>query len=194
MECTIPLQTFELGKVRLGQLTRGQKPLLPITYVDGDIHFNCVTLLLPGLAVKAYDTATGRLSLHLPPATAQKLQGLQDMLIGTVKSQHTGWFFSEKPRPAEELRAGFQSFVDHGVLHLYCPQPATGTGGPPLQPINVYSKGEWKKGRAPAASLVPGSLVRIALRVQGLSFHLQPVTGQWTGKYRIQHKIVAMIF
>jgi len=40
--------------------------------------------------------------------------------------------------------------------------------------------------------LQPGDLVRVALRIQGLSFHTHPTFGTWSGRFRLQHKIMAL--
>lgn len=146
-------------------------------------------VLLPPLPVKAYDASTGRLDLSLlktPAGTTQKLQALQEFLFQWVVKHHRGWAFTEKGFELGELREGFQPFVDAGNLHLYCPQ--TSSTSPDMA---LLERGIWRRG-APA-SLAPGSVVRLLVRLQGLSFHLVPSSGAWTGKFRLQHRIVAMM-
>lgn len=168
MDIAIPLATFEVTKVRIGPLNRGAKVLLPMTYQDGDVKFHHVLLAMPGLTVKSYDAGTGRLLLSLPAAAATKFQAFQDSVLASVAAQQQTWFPGEPHRSKEELRAGFQPILDHGALSLYC--PSEGVRG-----------------------LVTGAHVRIACKIQGVSFHKHPVTGVWTGKFRLQHRIQSIL-
>jgi hypothetical protein len=179
MDVAIPLATFETTKVRVGPLAKGVKILLPMTYQEGDVKFHHVTLVLPPLAVKSYDAATGRLALTLPSGAATKFQALQDSILSSVAAQQHTWFPGEPHRSKEELRSAFQPILEHGALSLYCPTQ-------PTNEIPIWVNNEWTK-RSPA--LTAGTQVRIVLRIQGVSFHKHPVTGVWTGKFRIQHRI-----
>lgn len=165
MDIAIPLTTFESSKVRVGPLSKGTKVMLPMTYQDGDMKFHHVTLVLPALTVKSYEAATGRLCMSLPAAAATKFQAFQDSVLASVTAQQQSWFPGEPHRSKEELRGGFQSILDHGALSLYCPSSESTRG------------------------LVTGAQARIVLRIQGVSFHKHPVTGVWTGKFRLQHRI-----
>jgi hypothetical protein len=189
MEWTVPLQTFDAGKLRLGGMGRGAKPMVPFSYQDGDLTFTHLALLLPPLPVKSYDAASGRLVLSLSgSATALgKLQALQDAALTAVRQHQRAWFAGAKPRDAEDLRGGFQPMVEHTSLHLYCPAGGSGSGSD----FALWSKGEWLRGAAATAALVPGATVRFAIRVQGISFHQHAVSGVWTGKCRLQHRVLA---
>jgi hypothetical protein len=188
MEWCIPTQTVQLDHVQLGGLVRGAKPIVPLAYKDPDFTFPALSLLLPALPVKSYDPATGRLILSVAESaqTQSKLQTLQDMLLSAVNSQHTVWFAGQARRP-QEIRAGFQPLITQGELHLYCPIYESMT-----QPIPVWAEGGWLSGR-PRPGLLAGRTVRIALRLHGISFHLIPGTSQWSGKFRLQHKIIAVL-
>lgn len=181
----MPLQTFDTGKLRLGTMTRGLKPLVPLTYQDGDLNFTQLTVLLPPLPVKSYDAATGRLVLSLSGSAMAlaKLQALQDATLAAVRGGQRTWFAGAKARDAEDLRQGFQPMVEHTSLHLYC----SSSGG---TEFTLWSKGEWLRGLAATAALVPGAVVRFAVRLQGISFHQHAVTGVWTGKCRLQHRVL----
>ena len=187
MEWTIPLQTFEVGKVQIGPLTSGPKRLAPFNYADGELRFPNLSILLPVATVKSYDATTGRLALNLPHSSAglARLRTFQDMLVQSVISQQRTWFPGEHPRTSEEIRAGFQSMLEGDTLHLYCPSVSTG-----IQDIHVHSKGGWTQG-VKASFLQPGYPVRLAIRIQGLSFHQS--TSGWTGKFRLQHRVLSVL-
>ena len=192
MEWCIPIQTFTLDNVQLGSTSpRGAKPLIPLAYRDPEFTFPALSLILPELPVKSYDPATGRLVLSLAESaqTQSKLQTLQDMLLSAVNSQHTTWYGGPTRKP-QEIRAGFQPMVVPGELHLYCPIYESMS-----QPIPVWSGGAWLTGKPRPGLLGSGAgaqRVRIAFRIHGLSFHLVPGTSAWSGKFRLQHKIIAV--
>lgn len=188
MEWTIPLQTFEVGKVQIGPLTNGPKRLVPFAYTDGELRFPNLSILLPVATVKSYDPTTGRLTLSLPHGSPGlvRLRTFQEMLIQSVISNQRSWFPGGRQRPADEVRAGFQSMLEGDILHLYCPSVSSG-----IQDIHVHSKEGWTQG-VKSSFLHPGSSVRLAIRIQGLSFH-QAATGGWTGKFRLQHRVLSVL-
>ncbi len=122
MEWTIPLQKLEVGKVNVGNVRYGEKPMAPLAYFDGPIHMPSMNILLPPLQVKEYDPNTGRLRLSLQDMTQtnSKLSALQDTLLNFVFSKQSTWFPGSR-RTADELRLLFQPFVENQCLHLYCP-------------------------------------------------------------------------
>ena len=191
MEWSIPLQSLDIAKLRIEQPIRSGKYLIPLRYSDGALHFSSLTVLLPPLPVKSYDSSTGRLvfSLGTNQAAYSKLQGLQDHLFQLVQQGQRTWFPSERPWTAEELRAGFQPFIEHNGLHLYCPSSV------PSAPndIHVFSKGAWSKGASGSTLFTVGTQFRLVLRLQGLSLHQNPVSGGWTGKFRVQHRILGVL-
>lgn len=185
MEWLIPLQSFDPKKVRLGYLTTAAKCIAPLSYVDGELRFLSLSLLLPLATVKSYDATTGRLVLT-GSAAFQRLKALQESLIQATVANQKKWFPAEKARTIEEIRAGFQSMIDGDTIHLYCPSVANG-----IQDIATYSKGAWGHGVS-GALLHPGLSVRIAIRIQGLSFHQYPQDG-WSGKFRLQHRVLSVM-
>lgn len=191
MELTIPLQTFETGKVRLGPPGLNAKPLAPLAYSDGDIQFHCLSLLLPMLTVKSYDAHTGRLAISFQGASssATKMQALQDMILSAVFHQQRSWFPRERLKSFEEIRDGFQPIVDHGTLYLYCPSLLQSN----QVDIRMYRGGVWSQANLSEGSLPPGTPIRLAIKMQGISFHQHPMTGMWTGKFRIQHRVLAIL-
>lgn len=187
MEWCVPIQTFHLEGVQLGGICRGAKPILPLAYKEAEFNFPSLSLLLSPLRIVSYDAPTGRLILSLAESaqTLSKLQTLQETLLSVVNAQHTTWYSGA--RKPQDIRAGFQPMVIQGNLHLYCPIYESMS-----QPIPVYADG-WIAGKPTPGLLIPGRTIRIALRIHGISFHLFPHSAQWSGKFRIQHKIIAVL-
>jgi len=161
-----------------------------LSYIDGSVHFPTLSLLLPPLTVKSYDTETGKLALSLQGSVglSAKLTALQSLLLQTTYSNYRSWFHGEKERTYDELVSYFQPLVSHGCLHLYCPVTAPGS----FNDIKIYSGREWISGTAIPSLFRAGKQVRIAVRLQGISFHQHPVSKMWTGKSRVQHRILAI--
>lgn len=190
MEWAIPLQNFDVSKTYISAPTQGSKIMSPVSYIDGDTKFTTLTILLPPLTVKNYDSATGRLQISLQEAgVAAKLQEFQEMLIQSVYANQRAWFPGERVVDKENIRLGFQPFVEKSSIHLYCP---SSPAGPPNE-IYIYVKREWIHGTISPALLVAGKGVRLAIKFQGISYHQNPSSKAWTGKFRLQHRIVAVI-
>jgi hypothetical protein len=185
MEWTIPIQKLEVNKIQVGPLQRGAKPLSPLSYTDGPIVFQNLNLLLPPLIVKDYDASTGKLILSLTEssATGSKLLALQDSLLQSVYANQKIWF-PESNRTKEQIHTFFQSFVENTCLHLYCPLQ----NQEKRHTIFVWKEGEWKR-LATTGLIQKGDSIRVALRLQGISYQMNASTGLWTGRFRVQHKI-----
>jgi hypothetical protein len=197
MEWVIPLQKLEVNKVQMGTFIHGVKPLVPLSYVDGDFQFPSLSLLLPHLIVKSYDPQSGKLALSLRDASSvhNKLQALQAVLLSAVVLQQTSWFNQPK-RDLAELQALFQPMIEGDVLHLYCPVSVQDKKNGGVDSIMVYRSEKGgpvlsSHGLRPAY-LQPGDSLRVSLRIQGISFHNHPTFAEWTGKFRLQHKIIAL--
>ena len=161
-----------------------------LSYTDGELQFPSLSILLPPLVVKAYETETGRLSLSLSGAqlVTNKISALQNAMITNAHTNHRSWFPGEKERGHEELACMFQPLISHGALHLYCPLTTAGS----FNEIQLYSGGAWSRGTISSAVFATGKQIRIAVRLQGLSFHQHHITRAWTGKSRVQHRILAV--
>jgi hypothetical protein len=108
------------------------------------------------------------------------------MLINTVNTNQRTWFPAVKVSEKDDIRQGFQPFVEHGVLHLYCPLGASND-------IHMYSGKMWMRGSISPSIFTPGKNIRLAIKIQGLSFHQHPLSRTWTGKFRLQHRILAVM-
>ena len=189
MEWTIPIQTLDTSKVCISNLTKGQKPMAAFSYTDGELQFHSLSVLLPSLIVKSYDTETGKLALSLSghQAVLNKLTDLQKIILDTTKANYRSWFSGESERSYHDIVSAFQHIVSNGAVHLYCPLVNTGS----FNEIQVYSGGSWSRGCS-SNLFTPGKQLRIAVRFQGISFHQHHITKVWTGKSRVQHRILAM--
>jgi hypothetical protein len=189
MEWTIPIQTFETSKLRFNTPPIwSPKLIVPMSYEDDALHFPSVSLLLPLLTVKSYDAATGQLTLSLQGSTTtlHRMQAIQDAIISAVSNYQRRWGIECSILKEEGgARDGFQPLLHHNALHLFCPADR------PDSPY-MFSKGVWLQVGS-ANMITPGQHIRVALRIQGISFHQHPVTGILTGKFRLQHKILGLL-
>lgn len=185
MEWTIPIQKLEVSKIQFGPLQRSFKPLTPLSYTDGPIVFQNLNLLLPPLQVKEYDSSTGKLILSLAdsPGTAAKLFALQDSLLNAVYTNQKLWF-QEGVRTRDQIQNYFQSFVENTSLHLYCPLSTQEK----RHSISIWKDNQWKKFES-TGLFAKGDSLRVAMRLQGISYQMNPTTNAWTGRFRVQHKI-----
>ncbi|NBV77003.1 hypothetical protein EBR66_02495 [bacterium] len=190
MEWTIPLDTMELSEITIGTPVQSSKLISPLSYSDGDATFINLCLLLPLLPVKSYDVASGRLIISLQGCPiANKLITFQDMLINTVIKNQDKWFKQNPTYTKQNIYQGFQPFIENGAIHLYCPSSSMGL----TNEIYIYNENAWSRGIISPTLFAPGKQVKLAIKFQGLSFHQQPVSKTWTGKFRLQHRIVAIL-
>jgi hypothetical protein len=185
MEWAVPLQKIDVNKINVGQIRYGEKPLAPLAYSDGPIHLPSVNILLPPLLVKDYDPQTGRLKLSIQDNTAvlHTLSSLQETLLKIVFQKQSEWFPGSR-KTSEELHVFFQPFVENNIINLYCPSAVTGNISIPIWKDRVWSKG------VTTGSIVKGDTIRVGLRIQGISFQHNLEADIWTGRFRLQHKIL----
>ena len=190
MEWTIPVQSLDIKKVCISNISKGNKPMATLSYLDEDINFPYLSVLLPTLHVKAYEAETGRLSVSLNGNTGliSKLTALQTHILQTTYENFSEWFPTERKRSYEEIVNYFQPLISHGCIHLYCPVSMPGI----FNDIHVYSKGEWTKGVISSDTFSVGKPIRIAVRFQGISLHQHLILKKLTGKSRVQHRILAI--
>jgi hypothetical protein len=190
MEWTIPLQSFDTSKVRISGLHKSQKPMANLSYADGELQLPALSILLPSLPIKSYDVETGRLalSLHGSQSFLTKLSALQTFILNTAYTNYRTWFPGERDKTYEDISTSFQPLIHNSCLYLYCPLSTSGS----FNEIQVYSGGTWTRGTVASGILTGGKQIRIAVRLQGLSFHQHPITKALTGKSRVQHRILAI--
>lgn len=188
MEWTIPIQKLEVSKVQVGFIQKNLKPITPLSYTDGPISFQNLNILLPPLQIREYDSVSGKLMLALPDGnqTSSKLQALQDALLTSVFINQRYWF-PQSSRTQEQIRSCFQPFLDSGTLYLYCPLQNQDR----RNSLCIWKDNEWKRFDT-TGLLQRGESIRVALRLQGISFQTNVSTGAWTGRFRVQHRIACI--
>jgi hypothetical protein len=195
LEWCVPLQKLEMSKVVLGnlmtRLNREKKPMAQIAYNDTYMRMPVLTLLLPHGCVESYNPASGRLDLHADqPGFHTKIQALQTTLLNSVFANQQQWFggniFSQ-----DEIHRLFQPILNGTVLQLYCPstpqEKRKGMGG-----IRIWKDGVWEEGVQPGL-FNRGQRIRVVLQIQGISLQVGASDGNWTGRSRLQHRILGII-
>lgn len=185
MEWSIPLQKLEVGKIQICEIQHSEKSIVPLAYFDGQNTFPYLNILLPKFKIDIFDAKTGKLDILLEDSQSQaKLSALQVSLLNAIFLQQSVWF-PTKNFTLEMLEKLFKPIVENSILHLYFPVQYSND-------IHIYKNKVWHTSYEPGL-LEKGDTVRILFRIQGLSFHKNSYTKEWTGKYRLQHRIVAIL-
>ena len=187
MEWAIPLQKLEVGKVQIGESQYADKSIVPLAYFDGQNNFSNLNILLPILKVKEFDLTSGRLLLDLKEHAQfeAKMNALQSTLLGAVYIQQQQWFNGYN-YSLETLQKLFKPIIDNGILNLYYPVQKSETS------IKIYKGGKWYTKLEPGL-LQENNSVRIMFRIQGICFHKNQYNNLWSGKFRLQHRIYAIL-
>lgn len=194
MEWALPLQKLELSKIRLGSLSsrpnREKKPMIPLAYVDGQMTMPVLTMLLPHMTVESYNSANGRLVLEFDGAwVSTKLNSIQTSLLTAIFNSQMSWF-GTKQFSYQDICSLFQPMIDGNKLHLYCPstivEKRKGAGV-----IKLWKDDGWVEGVRPGL-LAQGQRVRVGIQLQGISLQLGTNDNSWTGRSRLQHKVLCI--
>jgi hypothetical protein len=195
MEWCVPLQKLELNKISVGSLitrvNREKKPMVPLSYVDGQVTMPVLTILLPHLIIDSYNPANGRLELAMMTNwIASKLTAIQTSLLEVICASQVAWFGTSK-FSREEVYRLFQPMVEGNKLHLYCPstlqEKRKGMNG-----IRIWRDGVWVEDVQPGF-LTRGQIVRVTLQIQGMSLQMVINDTSWTGRARLQHRILGIL-
>ena len=190
MEWAIPLQKLEVGKIQIGDIQHTDKAIVSLAYFDGQNTFPNLNIVLPCLKVKEFEPKTGKLLLALQEKSHHetKLIALQTTLLNAVFIQQRMWFQSQT-YSYETLSQQFKPIVEASTLHLYF--PIFSTNGD-KNSIKIYKAGKWYTKFEPGL-LEANDSVRIMFRIQGLCFHKHQYNNEWSGKFRLQHRIYAIL-
>jgi hypothetical protein len=195
MEWQLPIQKVEIGNINIGspwarehRREYEQKPMAPLSYFGTQFRIPFVSLLFPPLPVVEYNAATGKLVLDMSGTSLAciKMNTFQETLIGAIVYHQHGWFKSNYSR--EDVKGGFQPIFNDNKLSLYCPSATTGSA---VRGIPIYTSGVWKTNFT-QEDLTVGRRVRVAVKIHGISF-LNSNDGTWSGRCRLQHRILGMI-
>lgn len=186
MEWAIPLQKLEVGKVQIGEAQHTDKTIVPLAYFDGKNTFPFLNLLLPLLKIKEFDHGSGKLVLNLKDhiSSEAKLNALQQTLLGAVFLQQNYWFPNQH-YTLDMLNSLFKPMVENNTLQLYIPTNKHDNT------IKIYKDNKWYAKYEPGL-LKENDTIRLMFRIQGICFHRNNY-GQWTGKFRLQHRIYAIL-
>ncbi len=193
MEWQIPIQKVEIGNINIGSPWAREnrreyalKPMAPLSYFGTHFRLPFLSLLFPPLPIVEYNPQTGKLVLDMSETSLAciKLNTFQETLQGAIVFHQHSWFRSDLSK--EEVKAGFQPIFQNNCLHLHCP-----SSGPGLRTVPFYKEGEWKASFT-AEDLAVGNRIRVAVKIHGISF-LNKDNHEWSGRCRIQHRILGMI-
>lgn len=198
IELCLPVQAMEVSKVHLAPFkiitNRNPKPgvenrpIAPLSYVDGSIQLPCLSILLPNLRISRWDPMTGRIDLDLSPfpQIVNKLCTLQDYIVNVVHHNQVQWL-GQNDLDHETIRSLLQPLIFNTTLTLFLHGP-----NPSLRPAGrawIYQGGVWVRGSRPTSFFV-GQEARICVRLHGIC--LIPGRGTIIPKYRIQHQVISV--
>ena len=207
MEWQLPIQKVEIGNINIGSpwSSRGlaQKPMAPLSYFGAQFRLPFLSILFPPLCVVEYVPATGKLVLDMSETSLAsiKLNTLQDTLINAIMYHQMAWFKTDLP--VEDVRQGFQPIIQDNKLILHCPytdMSQANTGKVLFKNVPIYKniadkddnyKGGW--GDFKPEDLATGTRVRVAVKIHGISFLNRNDSSEWSGRCRLQHKLLGVI-
>jgi hypothetical protein len=180
MEFGIPLTKFDPNHVRWGNPRVGPfRRTIPFAYEEGQIHFHSVILSLQPLKIVEMDVLRNQIVLEesrkLP--FLSKIEQFQTLVQHSLLKHGAQW--TEGCKKATEVAIPLQPLLKNKRLCLYLSTQADS--------LSFFNEGV----AVPFSdtSIKPGDLIRITVKLQGLS--LQMVEDNiWTGKSRIQHHIL----
>ena len=166
MEFGIPLSRFDPNHVRWGSPRIGPfRRTVPFAYEEGQINFHSVILCLQPLRIVEMDTLRNQIILEEPRKASflSKIEQFQNLVQQSLLKH----------------AIPLQPLFKNKRLSLYLSSQSDS--------LSFFEDG--KSTQYSETSIKPGDLVRITVKLQGLS--LQMVEDNiWTGKSRIQHHIL----
>lgn len=201
MEWQLPIQKMEISNVNIGSpwpsSMKGKehllhKPMAPLSYFSSQFRMPFLSIIFPPLPIKEYSETSGRFVLDLfeTKLACIKLNTFQETLINAIVYNQMSWFKSEFTK--EDVKNGFQQMIQESSLILHCPytEPHT-TGKQTYKNVPLFKNGAW----IPFSpnELKVGTRIRVAVKIHGISFLNRNENTEWSGKCRLQHRIVGII-
>ena len=183
MEWAIPLQKLEVGKIQIAKLQDYEKSIVPLGYFDGTYTFPYLNILLPTLTVEQFEPSNGKLILRVDTQEA-KLLALQSSLLNAVYIQQSSWF-PDTNFNIEDLKSFFKPIIENKLLYLYFPVQFNND-------VHIYKDKQWHT-KYVEGMIKKNDTIRIMFRIQGISFHKNNYKKNWSGKFRLQHRIIAIL-
>jgi len=201
MEWQIPIQKVEIINIHIGNpfsSSKGQlqKPMAPLSYFGTQFRLPFLSILFPPLPVVEYNSSTGKLVLDISETNLAniKLTTLQETLINAIHYNQMAWFKTNYSK--EEITHGFQPIIQENQLLLHCPYTdmsvPTNSAKTFFKNSPIYKDQSWNNEFKPD-DLKLGTRVRVAVKIHGISFLNRNDKPEWSGKCRLQHKIVGII-
>jgi hypothetical protein len=210
MEWQLPVQKLEVGNIyiaspwiRESKHDNKSNPMSALSYIGSQFRMPSLSILFPPLPIVEYVPATGRLVIDISETNlaCTKLAAFQETILQSILFHQSAWFGTSYT--IEEIRSKYTPIYKDNLLIFHCPQTTySGMNG-----ARVYANGSWDTSYA---QLQPGKRIRIAVKFYGISYlynkmnqvnllaevpegvqtHHSPT---WSGKTRIQHKIMGIV-
>jgi hypothetical protein len=210
MEWQLPVQKLEVGSIYIAspwlrdtKVDHKTNPMSTLSYIGSQFRMPSLSILFPPLPIVEYVPSAGRLVIDISETSlaCTKLAAFQETILQSILCHQSAWFGTKYS--IEEIRSKYTPIYKDNRLIFHCPITTySGSAGAP-----IYANGEWN---TPHTYLKPGMRVRIAVKMHGLSYlynkpnHVNllaevpegmqlDTTPVWSGKTRIQHKIMGIL-
>jgi len=210
MEWQLPVQKLEVGNIyiaspwlRESKHDSKSNPMSALSYIGSQFRMPSLSILFPPLPIVEYVPASGRLVIDISETNlaCTKLAAFQETILQSIHFHQSAWFGTSYT--IEEIRSKYTPIYKDNRLILHCPLTTySGMNG-----AHVFVNGAWDTSYS---HLQPGTRIRIAVKLYGLSYlYNKPntvnllaevpegvqnyPTATWSGKTRIQHKIVGIL-
>ena len=171
--------------------------MAPLSYFGAQFRLPFLSIVFPSLPVVEYNSTSGKLMLDMSETNLAniKLTTLQDTLINAIIYHQMTWFKSDFPK--EDVKQGFQPMIQDSHLILHCPytdmsSSAQNPGKVLFKNVPIYKNGSWDNEFKPE-DLKMGTRIRVAVKIHGISFLNRNDGTEWSGKCRLQHKVLGII-
>lgn len=185
MEFAIPVTRFDPNNVTLNQPRIGSyKKTIPFGYTDNSLVFSSLILNLEPLKVVEIDWEKNQLILEeftgLP--FLSKLDQFQKLVNIQVANNFRN-FLCDKELPDTISISPLQSCVKGRRITLYLSSDPSN--------LPFFTGTETTSSKFSKETVQPGSLIRVVVRLHGISLQMTP-SNIWTGKSRIQHHVLEL--
>ena len=182
MEIVIPISQFDPKNVKLDHVRSNPlRRTISFTYEENNIAFSNLILMLHPLKVIEIDMEKKQIVLEESrgPALLAKLEQFQMNVNGELERNPEKWI--EESKLPSVIRNPLQQWVKSKRFTLYLSS----------EPSSLCMFTEKGKTIFSEDSIKPGDMVRVIIKIHGLSLQMSE-DDIWTGKSRIQHHILQL--